>query len=67
MNERIAFSVQNLKKIVPPSKIILDDISLSFFVGAKIGVVGINGSGKSTLLKIISGVEKDFEGELNYD
>lgn len=67
MNERIAFSVQNIKKIVPPSKIILDDISLSFFVGAKIGVVGINGSGKSTLLRIISGVEKDFEGELNYD
>lgn len=67
MNERIAFSVQNVKKIVPPSKIILDDISLSFFVGAKIGVVGINGSGKSTLLRIISGVEKDFEGELNYD
>lgn len=67
MNERIAFSVQNIKKIVPPSKIILDDISLSFFVGAKIGVVGINGSGKSTLLRIISGVEKDFEGDLNYD
>jgi len=50
-------------KVVPPKRIILRDISLSFFPGAKIGVLGLNGSGKSTLLKIMSGVDKDIEGE----
>jgi ATP-binding cassette ChvD family protein len=50
-------------KVVPPKRIILRDISLSFFPGAKIGVLGLNGSGKSTLLKIMSGMDKDIEGE----
>ena len=50
-------------KIVPPKRFILKDISLSFFPGAKIGVLGLNGSGKSTLLRIMAGVDKEFEGE----
>eukprot|EP01030_Chromulinospumella_sphaerica_P016252 gene16252-16062_t len=50
-------------KIVPPKRHILKDISLSFFPGAKIGVLGTNGSGKSTLLKIMAGVDKEIEGE----
>ena len=50
-------------KIVPPKKYILKDISLSFFPGAKIGVLGLNGSGKSTLLRIMAGIDKDIEGE----
>ena len=50
-------------KIVPPKKYILKDIYLSFFPGAKIGVLGLNGSGKSTLLRIMAGIDKDIEGE----
>jgi ATPase subunit of ABC transporter with duplicated ATPase domains len=50
-------------KIVPPKKHILKDISLSFFPGAKIGVLGLNGSGKSTLLRIMAGIDKEIEGE----
>jgi ATP-binding cassette ChvD family protein len=50
-------------KVVPPKRVILRDISLSFFPGAKIGVLGLNGSGKSTLLRIMAGVDKEFEGE----
>jgi sulfate-transporting ATPase len=50
-------------KIVPPKRQILKDITLSFFPGAKIGVLGVNGSGKSTFLKIMAGVDKDIEGE----
>jgi len=57
------FSMNRLGKIVPPKKFILKDISLSFFPGAKIGVLGTNGSGKSTLLRIMAGVDKEFEGE----
>ncbi|MEN9473252.1 MAG: hypothetical protein RLZZ495_1341, partial [Pseudomonadota bacterium] len=57
------FSMNRLGKIVPPKRHILKDISLSFFPGAKIGVLGTNGSGKSTLLKIMAGVDKEFEGE----
>ena len=57
------FSMNRLGKIVPPKRYILKDISLSFFPGAKIGVLGLNGSGKSTLLKIMAGVDKEFEGE----
>ncbi len=55
--------MNRLGKIVPPKRFILKDISLSFFPGAKIGVLGTNGSGKSTLLKIMAGVDKEFEGE----
>jgi len=57
------FTMNRLGKIVPPKRYILKDISLSFFPGAKIGVLGLNGSGKSTLLKIMAGVDKEFEGE----
>lgn len=57
------FSMHKVGKIVPPKREILKDISLSFFHGAKIGILGLNGSGKSTLLKIMAGVEKDIVGE----
>ena len=57
------FTMNRVGKIVPPKRYILRDISLSFFPGAKIGVLGLNGSGKSTLLKIMAGVDTEFEGE----
>lgn len=57
------FTMNRVGKIVPPKRHILKDISLSFFPGAKIGVLGLNGAGKSTLLKIMAGVDKDIEGE----
>jgi energy-dependent translational throttle protein EttA len=57
------FTMNRVGKIVPPKRQILKNISLSFFPGAKIGVLGVNGSGKSTLLKIMAGVDKDIEGE----
>ncbi|MFM2449453.1 MAG: hypothetical protein RIS44_1903, partial [Pseudomonadota bacterium] len=57
------FTMNRVGKIVPPKRQILKNISLSFFPGAKIGMLGLNGSGKSTLLKIMAGVDKDIEGE----
>ena len=54
----------NVSKTFPPHKQVLKNIYLSFFYGAKIGIIGLNGSGKSTLLKIIAGVEKSFQGEV---
>lgn len=57
------YSMNRVGKIVPPNKYILKDISLSFFHGAKIGVLGVNGSGKSTLLRIMAGLDKEIEGE----
>ncbi len=57
------FQMHRVSKVVPPKKQILRDISLSFFPGAKIGVLGLNGSGKSTLLRIMAGIDKDIEGE----
>ncbi len=57
------FTMNRVGKVVPPKREILKDISLSFFPGAKIGVLGLNGSGKSTLLKIMAGVDKDYNGE----
>ncbi|HET7792911.1 MAG TPA: energy-dependent translational throttle protein EttA [Rhizobacter sp.] len=57
------FTMNRVGKIVPPKRQILKNISLSFFPGAKIGVLGLNGSGKSTLLKIMAGIDKDIEGE----
>ncbi len=57
------FTMNRVGKIVPPKRQILKDISLSFFPGAKIGVLGLNGSGKSTLLRIMAGVDKEYEGE----
>ena len=57
------FTMHRLSKVVPPKREILKDISLSFFPGAKIGVLGLNGAGKSTLLRIMAGVDKEFDGE----
>ncbi|HMK86167.1 MAG TPA: energy-dependent translational throttle protein EttA [Steroidobacteraceae bacterium] len=57
------YTMNRVGKVVPPKRIILRDISLSFFPGAKIGVLGLNGSGKSTLLKIMAGIDKEIEGE----
>jgi len=57
------FTMNRVGKIVPPKRVILKDISLSFFPGAKIGVLGLNGSGKSSLLRIMAGVDHDYEGE----
>lgn len=63
-DEKIIFSMVGLSKTFPPHKKVLNNIYLSFFYGAKIGIIGLNGSGKSTLLKIIAGVEKSFQGEV---
>ncbi len=60
---QFVYSMNRVGKIVPPKREILKDISLSFFPGAKIGVLGLNGSGKSTLLRIMAGVDKDYNGE----
>ncbi len=57
------FTMNRVSKVVPPKRTILEDISLSFFPGAKIGVLGLNGSGKSTLLRIMAGVDREYEGE----
>jgi sulfate-transporting ATPase len=57
------YTMNRVSKVVPPKRIILRDISLSFFPGAKIGVLGLNGAGKSTLLRIMAGVDKNYEGE----
>jgi len=64
MSETIIFSMNRVSKIYPPQKQVLKNIYLSFFYGAKIGVLGLNGSGKSTLLKIIAGLDKNFQGEV---
>lgn len=63
-DKKIIFSMVGVGKIVPPNRQILKDIYLSFFYGAKIGIIGLNGSGKSTLLKIIAGIDKSFNGEV---
>jgi ATP-binding cassette ChvD family protein len=63
-DKKIIFSMVGVSKIIPPSRQILKDIYLSFFYGAKIGIIGLNGSGKSTLLKIIAGKDKSYNGEV---
>lgn len=63
-DKKIIFSMVGVSKMFPPHKQVLKDIYLSFFYGAKIGIIGFNGSGKSTLLKIIAGVEKSYQGEV---
>ena len=63
-DEKIIFSMVGVSKTFPPHKKVLNNIYLSFFYGAKIGIIGLNGSGKSTLLKIIGGIEKSFQGEV---
>src|ERR1700742_4615439 len=57
------YTMNRVSKVVPPKRTILRDISLSFFPGAKIGVLGLNGSGKSTLLKIMAGIDQNIDGE----
>jgi sulfate-transporting ATPase len=64
-DKKVIFGMHKVGKIYPPKRQVLKDISLSFFLGAKIGVLGLNGSGKSSLLKIIAGVDKDFLGNVN--
>ena len=63
-DKKIIFSMVGVSKIFPPQKQVLKNIYLSFFHGAKIGIIGLNGSGKSTLLKIIAGIDKDYQGEV---
>ncbi|HHX31313.1 MAG TPA: energy-dependent translational throttle protein EttA [Bacteroidales bacterium] len=66
-DKKIIFSMVGVSKTFPPHKQVLKDIYLSFFYGAKIGIIGLNGSGKSTLLKIIAGVEKEYQGDVVSD
>lgn len=66
-DKKIIFSMVGVSKTFPPHKQVLKNIYLSFFYGAKIGIIGLNGSGKSTLLKIIAGIEKEFQGEVVSD
>ncbi|MDE5552078.1 MAG: energy-dependent translational throttle protein EttA, partial [Muribaculaceae bacterium] len=63
-DKKIIFSMVGVSKVIPPQRQILKNIYLSFFYGAKIGIIGLNGSGKSTLLKIIAGVDKSYQGEV---
>ena len=63
MSQQYIYSMLRVSKVVPPQKTIIKDISLSFFPGAKIGLLGLNGAGKSTVLRIMAGVDKEFEGE----
>ena len=65
-DNKIIFSMFRVGKSFPPHRQVLKDISLSFFLGAKIGIIGLNGSGKSTLLKIIAGMEKEYQGEITF-
>jgi len=66
-DKKIIFSMVGVSKTFPPHKQVLKDIYLSFYYGAKIGIIGLNGSGKSTLLKIIAGIEKEYQGEVVSD
>ena len=63
-DKKVIFSMVGVSKIYPPQKQVLKDIYLSFFYGAKIGIIGLNGSGKSSLLKIIAGIDKEYQGEV---
>ena len=63
MAPQFIYVMKSLRKVVPPAKVILDDIWLSFYPGAKIGVLGANGAGKSTLLRIMAGMDENFQGE----
>jgi ATP-binding cassette ChvD family protein len=65
-DKKIIFSMHRVSKMIPPNREIIKNISLSFYYGAKIGIIGLNGSGKSTLMKIIAGVDKSFNGDLNF-
>ena len=65
MSEKIIFSMSRVSKTYPGRKTVIKNVSLSFYYGAKIGVLGLNGAGKSTLLRIIAGVDKEFDGDVN--
>ena len=65
-DNKIIFSMYRVGKSFPPHRQVLKDISLSFFLGAKIGIIGLNGSGKSTLMRIIAGLEKEYQGEVTF-
>ena len=67
MSDKVIFAMEGVSKVFPPSKKVLNNIWLSFFYGAKIGVLGLNGSGKSTLLKLIAGRDQNFEGKITFD
>lgn len=66
-DKKVIFSMEGVNKIFPPNKQVLKNIWLSFYYGAKIGVLGLNGSGKSSLLKIIAGLDQDFQGKVTFD
>ena len=57
------YTMNRVSKVVPPNRTLIKDVSLSFFPGAKIGVLGLNGAGKSTVLRIMAGVDTEFDGE----
>ena len=57
------YTMRDLRKVYPPDRVVVDGINLSFYLGAKIGVLGLNGSGKSTLLRIMAGLDREFSGE----
>ena len=63
MAQNFIFTMRDLRKVYPPDRVVVDGVSLSFYYGAKIGVLGLNGAGKSTLLRIMAGIEKEFSGE----
>src|SRR5216117_2576300 len=65
-DKQVIFSLIGVGRVHPPKKQVLKDIYLSFYYGAKIGVLGLNGSGKSTLLRIIAGADKDYLGEITF-
>jgi sulfate-transporting ATPase len=64
MTEKVIYSMMRVGRIYPPNQQVLRDISLGFFYGAKIGVLGLNGAGKSTLLRIMAGVDQDYTGQI---
>jgi len=66
-DHKIIFSMEGVSKTYPPSKQVLKNIWLSFFYGAKIGVLGLNGAGKSSLLRIIAGQDNNYEGRITFD
>src|ERR1041385_4031714 len=65
-DNQIIFSMVGVTRVHKPKKVVLKDIYLSFYYGAKIGVLGLNGAGKSSLLRIIAGVDKEFDGEITF-
>ena len=66
-DKKVIFAMEGVSKIFPPKKQVLKNIWLSFYYGAKIGVIGLNGSGKSSLLKIIAGLDSNYEGKVTFD